>query len=113
MQRIGEEAAVMVEMRTEEERRERLRQRAAVLQRQRNRRQLAGFGSASAFLMVLLMASLVQMGVLSNGFHSVTDGGLAGSSLLGESAGGYVLAAVIAFFAGVIVTALCLKYRKR
>ena len=33
-----------------------------------------------------------------------------GSSLLGESAGGYILAAVIAFFAGVIITVVC--YRK-
>lgn len=38
---------------------------------------------------------------------------MTGATLLGDSAGGYVLAAVIAFTLGVIVTAILYRNRKR
>ena len=51
-------------------------------------------------------------------FRIFTDGGgagyvpgLYGSALLYGDAGGYVLAGVIAFMAGVIVTVLCVRHR--
>lgn len=97
-------------MRSEEDRIQRLHRRTAQLKRQRRRHQLAGLGSASAFLMVLLAALLLQTNELS---PSIPEGGYTGSSLLGESAGGYVLAAVIAFSVGVIITALVFRVRRR
>ncbi|WP_458862568.1 hypothetical protein [Acidaminobacterium chupaoyuni] len=52
-------------------------------------------------------------------FHVLTDGGgashmpgLYGSALLYGGAGGYVLAGVLAFAAGVIVTVLCMRSQK-
>lgn len=41
------------------------------------------------------------------------SGSVYGSLLLGREAGGYVLAAVIAFALGVTVTLLCLYFKKR
>ena len=97
-------------MRTSEERIEQLHRRADVLQRQRSRWQLAGLGSASVFFAVMLTTMIVQEGKLS---HSVTGGQYTGSSLLSDSAGGYVIAAVIAFFVGVIITAAIFRYRRK
>ena len=62
------------------------------------------------FLLTILGVMMQQMIDLS---MSITEDSFAGSSLLGESAGGYVLAAVIAFFAGVILTAVIFRYRRR
>ena len=39
--------------------------------------------------------------------------GMYGTILLHEGAGGYVLAAVISFTVAVVITALCIKFRKR
>jgi hypothetical protein len=44
--------------------------------------------------------------------HIPMEVGLKGASLPIDGGGGYVLAAVLAFFAGVIVTAAILRYRK-
>ena len=97
-------------MRTTEERIEKLHRRAEQLERQRNRRQLMGLGGLSAGLAVLLLAVMIRMDVLTN---SIDGSRYTGSSLLSESAGGYVLAAVFAFFIGVILTAVIFRYRKR
>ena len=97
-------------MRTSEDRIEQLHRRADAMQKQRTKRQLAGFGSASVFFAVMLTAMIVRADDLS---HSITDSQFAGSSMLGESAGGFVLAAVTAFFLGVIVAAVIFRYRRR
>ena len=39
--------------------------------------------------------------------------GMYGTILLHEGAGGYVLVAVISFTVAVVITALCIKFRKR
>jgi len=96
-------------MRTSEERIEQLHRRADALQKQKARRQLYGLGSMSVFFAVLLTAIIVQSDKLS---HSITEGQLTGSSLLGDGAGGYVLIAVIAFFVGVILTAILIKKKR-
>ena len=97
-------------MRTPEERISELHKRAAQLQKQRDRRQIAGFGSLSAFFAVLLTAVLFQEIGLS---QSASEEQFTGSSLLSEAAGGYALAAVLAFFAGVVITAVIFRYRKK
>ena len=97
-------------MRTTEERIELMHIRAKEMKRDVSRRRLAGFGSASALLLVVLFAVMWQM----NGFAvSISNDPFTGSSLLSENAGGYVLAAVIAFFIGVIITALIFRYRNK
>ena len=101
---------IMYQMRTTEERIELLHRRTREMERQRSNRQVAGFGGASALLALLLIAVMIQtIGLTPSG----TDDSFTGSSLLGESAGGYVLAAVIAFFVGVIVTAVCYRMRHK
>lgn len=97
-------------MRNTEERIRRLHIRANEIERLRERRQLAGLGSASAFLGILLISVIFRISDLS---QSLTGDQFTGSSLLSESAGGYVLAAVIAFFAGVIITVLLIRSRRR
>ncbi len=61
-----------------------------------------------------LFAALVTViSVLPAGSATPVSGGsIYGAFLLGREAGGYVLAAVIAFILGVVVTLLCIKYRQ-
>ena len=94
-------------MRTQDERIALLHKRAAEIERGRNRSRAACWGGISACLCILLIAVLYYSEII---FHNAADMQMNGSSLLGESAGGYILAAVIAFFAGVIITVVC--YRK-
>ncbi len=97
-------------MRTAEERIRRLHSRAAELERSRDRRQIACLGSASVFFAILLSVMIAQTNDLE---YSVMGDAFTGSSLLNESTGGYVLVAVIAFFAGVAVTAIIFRCRRR
>lgn len=97
-------------MRTAEERTRQLHRRAMEMEQSRNRRQLAGFGGLSGVFAVLLISMLVQTNRLS---ESVIYDHFAGSSLLSESTGGYVLIAVIAFFVGVVLTAVIHRRRKK
>lgn len=96
-------------MRTQKERIQKLHMRAMELKKQRARRRLAVTGGASCFLAVLLIAVMLRTNSV---YQSIAGSGFAGSSLLSDSVGGYVLAAVIAFFIGVIITAVIYKTRK-
>ncbi len=80
--------------------------RAATLRRKR----IASAGAASGALMVALAALIGRLGGLT---HRPAAEGYAGASMLSEDAGGYVLAAVLAFMLGVVVTVACVQGRKR
>ena len=95
-------------MRTSQERIREMHKRAGELQRRAGRLQLAGLGGLSGMLTVLLAVVLVRIDGLSRAFDSDM---LTGSSLLSDSAGGYALTAVLAFFAGVIITVAIIRYR--
>ena len=97
-------------MRTIVERIEQMHRLAGELGRRRERRQLAGLASLSVLLTGLLLIVMAQACAVP---HAIAGAQFAGSSLLGESAGGYVLAAVLAFFAGVIITALIYRFRRK
>ncbi len=97
-------------MKTETERIEELHKRARKLRREQDKRGLMLSGGASALLTVLLIAVMLRTDRV---YQSITGSGFAGASLLSESAGGYVLAAVIAFFVGVILTVVIYKSRKK
>ena len=63
-------------------------------------------------LCTLLFLSLVgAMGIMQSKPINVT--GMYGTILLHEDAGGYVLVAVISFTVAVVITALCIKFRKK
>ena len=93
---------------TAEERIEALHRRMAALSVKRERRKTAaltaGCAALAACLIMLIFGESHECGVA---------GAYTGATLLFEDAGGYVLAAVLAFFAGVIVTALCVRYRAK
>ena len=80
--------------------------RAAALRRRR----VASAGAASGALTVALLALIGRLGGLA---HRPAAEGFAGASMLSDSAGGYVLAAVLAFMAGVIVAVALIRHRKR
>ena len=96
-------------MRTGEERLERMHRRAAELRQKRETVELRAWGGASAAL--LLGLSGLTASALRGG-HGISAGAETASSLLAESAGGYVLTAVCAFMLGVLIMALK-QYLKR
>ena len=89
-------------MRALEERIQLLHERVRQLSRRREKTRLALSAVTSGCLACLLMAAMLS-------FHSgSTVGGgslLTGASMLNTDVGGYVLTAVLAFMAGVFVTA--------
>ena len=82
-----------------------------MLRRRRNReKRLTSAIGAVCGLLTLCLAALVFGG----GTHSVgTAGVYSGATMLFEDAGGYVLTALAAFMAGVIVTVILLRRRKQ
>ena len=92
-----------------EERIRRVHQRAAGLQRERDRRILLTSGGMSSVLFVLLLVLTADLQRLSEG---VTEGFFGASSLLSEGVGGYVMVAVLAFMLGTAVTIMLTRYRK-
>ncbi len=95
-------------MRNTDERMALVTARTAALTREQERRTFAGLSALST---VLLSALLIVIGRFSGAGHGLSPGELTGSSLLGESAGGYVLVAVLSFAAAVAITVLCFRYR--
>ena len=97
-------------MRNTEERLGRMHERAHEIRKRADKTILKVTGSISAGLMACLILILQQVQKM----HPVIiNGKSAGSSLLSDSAGAYVLIAVIAFMAGVIITAVIYKSRRK
>jgi len=97
-------------MRSAEERLAKMHERAAEIKRREDRTRLRILGSLSAALMVCLVFCMQQ---LQSMHHGILSGENTGSSLLDDSVGGYVLAAVIAFIVGVAVTAVIFRHRNK
>ena len=70
-------------------------------------RRLSGAAGALLTALVLVIALLPETAA------TAYNGSVYGSFLLSAEAGGYVLAAVIAFALGVVITLLCLKQRQK
>ena len=83
-----------------------LHERAAQLQKQSEKKSVYKVGSICA---VLLIALVGIIGGLQGHPTELTQNGFAASSLLSQSAGGYVLVASVAFMLGVIVTIVIKK----
>lgn len=75
----------------------------------RRRRRL--LNTALYFLCAVLTAGLYLS--LAGGHEHGLVPGLYGATLLSEEAGGYVLVGVLAFAAGVVLTLLCIRQRKK
>ena len=87
-----------------------VRSRSRLIRRRREKRILRNLAAGSATLCAALVA------VVGTRIHRLDAGGntsLFGAFVLPDSAGGYVLAGVIAFFAGVVFTLLCIRWRER
>ena len=95
-------------MRTAEERIKLLHSRASELKRVRDRKRLYLTGCASVCLFTLLFTVLAKTNYNAG---SPAGNSFAGSSMLKESAGGYVLFAVISFVAAVAITLVCIQFR--
>lgn len=97
-------------MRNSEERLMKMHKRAAELKRRREKAGIRILGTVSAGLTVCLILIMQQTQGLH---HELMSSQNTGSSLLSSSVGGYILVALAAFFAGVIVTVVIIRYRKR
>ena len=97
-------------MRSENERLRLLHRRAAALKRKENERKTVLTGGVSALLLVLLITILAGPGGKT---PYTTAAPFAGTSMLSECAGGYVLVAIIAFAAAVVITVLCMKWKRK
>lgn len=94
---------------TSEERVAALRSRVRALENRRARRETAAL-SAGCGALGLCLILLIYGGSAARGGPA---GEYAGAAMLFENAGGYVLLAVAAFMAGVIITASCIRFRKK
>ena len=79
-----------------------------IYKRERNARLI--LSSASG---VLLLAIVLIIALLPGKMAEPAKDSVYGSFLLNAQAGGYVLAAVIAFALGITVALFCLKYRRK
>ena len=95
-------------MRTADERLLLLHQRVALLQKKKEQFALRMLGGASGALTLCLVFLLSGFG---RGVHGLAESGYAATSMLSESAGGYVLVAIVAFAAGIVITLLAKWYK--
>ena len=95
---------------TNEERIRSLHMRMDALRRVRERRKTGAIGAAGVVLTICLILLVFSDG----GLHPGGAAGLySGATMLFEGAGAYVLIAIIAFMAGVIVTVAIIRHRKK
>ena len=97
-------------MNREEELLRKVHKRAEELREKREKRMTAALFTGGGILTAAAAAVVLSVSVPQ---HPLTESGFAGASLLSDSAGGYVLAAVLAFMAGVVVTLACVRYRQK
>ena len=96
-------------MRSNEERIRLMHERAAGLQKKKEGRLLLSAGGISTALFALLIGLTIYL----QGLTGYAGDQFTASSMLSESAGGYVLVAVVFFMLGVLITALLKKYQIR
>lgn len=97
-------------MRDAEERTALILSRTRLLRQKREKNRDAGLFSVCCALCVCL-AGLFR--VLTDGGGTGHVPGFYGSALLYGDAGGYVLAGVLSFSAGVVITVLCIRCKKK
>ena len=88
---------------------EMVKKRIRQKQREMEKHRIEGLSA----ICVLVTAALLGLMKIFSGAEQIALPGFYGSILLHEDVGGYVLVGVISFTAAVIITVLCIKYRKR
>lgn len=97
-------------MKTEAERLKAVHEKAEGIRHQMQKRAIAVLSVVSFCVLAGIVSILNRFG----GLHeSLQNGGFTGSSLLDSGAGGYVLVGVVSFAIAVVVTVLCIRYRRR
>ena len=96
-------------MRSNEERVRLMHERAAGIQREKDRGRLITAGGISTALLVVLLSLMIYL----QGLTGYLGGQFTASSLLSESVGGYVIVAVIFFMLGVLISVLLIRYRRK
>ena len=97
-------------MKTAEQRVAAMHKRTEELSRRREKDILFLTAVCSCILLAVLVPVTAALGGLTAGG---SGDGFTAASLLDESAGGYILAALGAFMAGVIITVICVKLKDR
>ena len=87
-----------------------LHERMGVLRRRQEQRRVAVLGTVCACVAVCLVLLIAGEGISGT---AMFPGEFSGATILFEGVGGYVLAAILAFTLGVIITVICLKNRKK
>jgi len=99
---------------TAEERVASLHVRMRALRRRRELRKTAALGIACGCVTAcLLMLVFVEGSVCRGSIINGTAGLYSGATMLFENAGGYVLAAVLAFMAGTVISVICIRRRDK
>lgn len=97
-------------MMTDTKRLEALHERAEKIRLARDKMINRIIGTVSMFC----LATIVVLSTLPGGAqHTIESADEAGSSLLDEGVGGYVLVAVTSFMVAVIITVLCIRWNNR
>ena len=86
-----------------------LHRRMEVQSRRQEKQKMTAMGAASFALTACLLALFADRGM---NHRSATATQYAGATMLFDNAGGYVLAAILAFMAGVVITVVCLRRNK-
>ena len=97
-------------MMTEENRIAALHEKMAARRRMQERRKTGVIGACSVVLSVCLLFVVLESGI---GHGNQASGMYSGAMILFEGVGGYVLVAIIAFTAAVIITVLCMRRQNR
>ena len=97
---------VVLFLKTSKERVAILHQKMRRLQRKREKRALYAAGGICSLLTVFLITLIRSLSFPAAGTSEIL---YTGSSLLDDGAGGYVLTALIAFMAGVVITVIIKK----
>lgn len=99
-----------VHMMTDTKRLEALHERAEKIRLARDKMINRIIGTVSMFC----LAAIIVLSTLPGGAqHTIESADEAGSSLLDEGVGGYVLVAVTSFMVAVIITVLCIRWNNR
>ena len=96
-------------MKSNEERIRLMHERAAGIQKKKDARLLLTTGGVSAALFAVLLSLTIYL----QGLTGYIGDQFTASSLLSESAGGYVLVAVAFFMLGALISVLLIRYQRR
>ena len=97
-------------MRSTEERIDLMHAKVQEMHRVHDKKLITVLGGASVLMALILIVFTAYM-VGAPG--AITDTAMAGTSMLSESAGGYVLVAVVSFIVAVMITVACLKMQQK